>query len=244
MGLPSLSFTTFFFSPPPGLLDRLPSLPSFPFFFSLSSSSSSLDFCFLSCMASEKVILSWPGLASAAPRPSAVIPTMPSPTTRKMSAAGTKAHSSGASAVSSGFAGGSAVKRFRWRAQSPSPLAHSVMSFQRAAAIIRTSLSPAPTKLSIPRGSTFRILSRHKVAQVDVRLPSSSSHMLPRRVFVPGSLASGVHTRSFIFSRRSRQSPISGYCIITVCQFPRTQSLFLLASARVARFIAQRNCAR
>mmetsp|Transcript_25113 Transcript_25113/g.45457 ORF Transcript_25113/g.45457 Transcript_25113/m.45457 type:complete len:252 (-) Transcript_25113:727-1482(-) len=239
MGFPSLSFMTFFLS---RLLDLLPL--SLSFFLSFSSSSS-LELGFLSCIASSKVILSCPGLASAAPMPSAVMPTMPSATTRRISLAGTNAHSSvGGTSAPSGDVVASAVKSVRCLLASPSPLAHSAMSLQSAAHRSRTSLSLEDTKLSIPRGSTLRILSRHIVAQADVRFCSSSSHMLPFFLAGAGSSGSGVQTRTLIFSRRSLQRPISGNCIITVCQLPRTQSLFLLASAMVARFRAVRNCAR
>eukprot|EP00446_Apocalathium_sp_SHHI-4_P030941 CAMPEP_0177242512 /NCGR_PEP_ID=MMETSP0367-20130122/48851_1 /TAXON_ID=447022 ORGANISM="Scrippsiella hangoei-like, Strain SHHI-4" /NCGR_SAMPLE_ID=MMETSP0367 /ASSEMBLY_ACC=CAM_ASM_000362 /LENGTH=400 /DNA_ID=CAMNT_0018694141 /DNA_START=331 /DNA_END=1532 /DNA_ORIENTATION=- len=124
-------------------------------------------------------------------------------------------------------------------------LAHSAISLQSAAHICRTSGSVKGAAKSMPRGNTAQILPRHFLAHNEGLGPSSSSHMLPLS-FLSASFSSFErdHTRTFNLSWNSRQSPISGNCIMTACQFPRTQSLCRLASARVPRFNAHKNCAR
>mmetsp|Transcript_107501 Transcript_107501/g.310717 ORF Transcript_107501/g.310717 Transcript_107501/m.310717 type:complete len:315 (-) Transcript_107501:225-1169(-) len=172
------------------------------------------------------------------------MPTMPSPTRSRMSAAGTKAHSSiaaGASNTPGAAAGGSAVKSCSGRLRLPSGLMpHSATSFHNAADNSRTSTSVQGTAASTPLGRIAAILPRHVLAHGEARGPSSSSHMLPRSRLI--SFCDQMRVRSFSCS--SRHIPISGNCIITACQLPRTQSLCLFASAIVQRFSAQRNCAR
>mmetsp|Transcript_4473 Transcript_4473/g.16959 ORF Transcript_4473/g.16959 Transcript_4473/m.16959 type:complete len:327 (-) Transcript_4473:1074-2054(-) len=202
-------------------------------------------FSHLSSSASAQLILSCPGLFSAK-TPSAVMPTRLSPTISKISAAGTKAHSLGVSPSGLPGAGGSAVKSDRCRSQPHSGvLAHSAISLQSAAHICRTSGSVKGAAKSMPRGNTAQILPRHFLAHSEGLGPSSSSHMLPLS-FLSASFSSFErdHTRTFNLSWNSRQSPISGNCIMTACQFPRTQSLCRLASAKVPRFNAHKNCAR
>mmetsp|Transcript_19630 Transcript_19630/g.29373 ORF Transcript_19630/g.29373 Transcript_19630/m.29373 type:complete len:332 (-) Transcript_19630:417-1412(-) len=244
LGLPSLSRSrslSLSRSRSRSLLLRSSSEPSFfsslDFFFFLSSSSH------LSAKASAALILEWPDGFSAK-TPSAVMPTMCSPTTSSKSAAGTKAHSSGGSELPGG--GGSAVKSWRGRSQDPSGVvAHSATSFQSAAQTCRTSGSVQETAESSPRGRIALSLPLHFFAQEEGRGPESSSHKLPR-CFLSASFSSLVldQTRTLSFSWKSLSKPISGNCIMTVCQFPRTQSCCRLASAPVARFKAQRNCAR
>mmetsp|Transcript_6440 Transcript_6440/g.11189 ORF Transcript_6440/g.11189 Transcript_6440/m.11189 type:complete len:220 (-) Transcript_6440:948-1607(-) len=179
--------------------------------------------------------------------PSQVRPTMPSPTTRKMSDAGTYPHSAGSSTASVPFAAvnreeASPVNSWRWRSKSASLRAHVTTSAHIMAASCRTSLSVQGNALSKPRGNIFRITSRHLVAHLEV-LGLLSSHLLRFLGSASSASPSAVQTRLVSLSRNSRHIASSGNCIMMACQVPLMQSWFRLASTRVTRFSKHRNSA-